>query len=143
MAAWSLVGRLLLGEPSWRDHGTETLGAVAGCRATFQAHGRPAPEDARGKQHFLNFFPLPHGQGSLRPTPLSGLTAGNRGARGSIPATSRAIRRAWSCLATSEKPYQPSSSPVASSSGAILSCLKPAIRSGSASVRPRSSRKRS
>ena len=25
--------------------------------------------------HFLNFFPLPHGQGSLRPTPAYGLAA--------------------------------------------------------------------
>jgi transposase len=37
----------------------------------------------------LNFFPLPHGQGSLRPTPLSGFTAGKRGARDFARATGR------------------------------------------------------
>jgi hypothetical protein len=31
---------------------------------------------SRRKQHFLNFFPLPHEQGSFRPTPLKGLMAG-------------------------------------------------------------------
>jgi hypothetical protein len=35
------------------------------------------------RQHFLNFLPLPHGHGSLRPTALSILTAGTPGAQGS------------------------------------------------------------
>src|SRR6266851_2182189 len=34
------------------------------------------------RQHFLNFLPLPHGHGSLRPTPLNGLTAGTFGGLG-------------------------------------------------------------
>src|SRR5581483_10157058 len=31
---------------------------------------------ALSRQHFLYFLPLPHGQGSLRPTPRNGLVAG-------------------------------------------------------------------
>ena len=37
-----------------------------GCRVAFQAHGRPAPEDARGKQHFLNFRYRYDGHNQLR-----------------------------------------------------------------------------
>jgi hypothetical protein len=53
----------------------EELTVASRSRVAFQAHERPAL-DARGKQHFLNFLPLPHGQGSFRPTPLNGLMAG-------------------------------------------------------------------
>src|SRR3954452_22814942 len=105
--------------------------------------------DTRGRQHFSNFFPLPHGQGSLRPTCLYGLKAGPCGGGAKAVAwgrrgRSRAVRGApppRARSAWSEKAYQPDSSPTASSSGPILSYRKPAIRSGSASVRPRSSRK--
>jgi hypothetical protein len=38
-------------------------------QAALSASARP------GKQHFLNFLPLPHGHGSLRPMPLYGLKA--------------------------------------------------------------------
>ena len=42
-------------------------------------------------QHFLNFLPLPHGQGSFRPTPLNGLTAG-RGDDGGFQTPTRSVR---------------------------------------------------
>jgi hypothetical protein len=48
----------------------QTLSTRSSDQAAFNASG-----SAR-KQHFLNFFPLPHGQGSFRPTPLKGLMAG-------------------------------------------------------------------
>src|SRR5690349_5544639 len=34
------------------------------------------------RQHFLYFLPLPHGQGSLRPTPRRGFLKGSKDARG-------------------------------------------------------------
>ncbi len=36
--------------------------SAAGCKELNQCNSAAEP------QHFLNFFPLPHGQGSLRPT---------------------------------------------------------------------------
>jgi hypothetical protein len=40
------------------------------------ATGKHRPRDIQCKQHFLNFLPLPHGQGSFRPTALNGLIEG-------------------------------------------------------------------
>jgi hypothetical protein len=48
----------------------QTLSTRSPTQAAFNASA------SRCKQHFLNFFPLPHGQGSFRPTPLKGLMAG-------------------------------------------------------------------
>jgi len=40
----------------------------AACKSAYQG-GSPIDKESEAevKQHFLNFFPLPHGQGSLRP----------------------------------------------------------------------------
>src|SRR5579884_3523914 len=45
----------------------------------------PIPDQTAAPWHFLNFFPLPQGQGSLRPTPANGFAAGPAGAPGAVP----------------------------------------------------------
>src|SRR5438132_12386920 len=54
-----------------RRCGVGSLGAVATIVPTLAAGGAAAPY---APWHFLNFFPLPHQQGSLRPTWCSSST---------------------------------------------------------------------
>ncbi len=62
------------------------------------------PGDAATSQHFLNFLPLPHGQGSLRPTFVAattgagGWSARSRSERSSGLSGSRPMRNSISCL---------------------------------------------
>src|SRR3954451_7607658 len=77
-------------------------------------HSRPGSDgrrDSRPRQHFLNFLPLPQGQGSLRPTPLNGSTNGwGMAANGSRTSSELVAHRSSSCWAASEKAYQLESS---------------------------------
>src|SRR5215212_4333278 len=58
-----------------RESGSERLliAAVVG-RVPCSRSGRGCRRAPQWRQHFLNFLPLPHGQGSFRPTPLNGST---------------------------------------------------------------------
>jgi hypothetical protein len=60
-----------------RENGSEEL--LITLVAWRSPHSRPSKvrrSALQGRQHFLNFLPLPHGQGSFRPTPLNGSTTG-------------------------------------------------------------------
>src|SRR3954467_12985828 len=58
-----------------RESGSERLliAAVVG-RVPCSRSGRGCRRAPQWRQDFLNFLPLPHGQGSFRPTPLNGST---------------------------------------------------------------------
>src|SRR3954462_3510369 len=58
-----------------RESGSERLliAAVVG-RVPCSRSGRGCRRAPQWRQHFLNFLPLPHGQGSVRPTPFNGST---------------------------------------------------------------------
>src|SRR4051794_32743633 len=58
-----------------RESGSERLliAPVVG-RVPCSRSGRGCRRAPQWRQHFLNFLPLPHGQGSFRPTPLNGST---------------------------------------------------------------------
>ena len=59
------------------------------------------------RQHFLNFFPLPQGHGSFRPTPLKGFS--RRWLR-ALSASACRRHRSWSSRYCSLKQYHPDSS---------------------------------
>src|SRR3954468_14384654 len=95
------------------------IAAVVG-RVPCSRSGRGCRRAPQWRQHFLNFLPLPHGQGSFRPTPLNGSTNDwGASAKGRRTSLGLVAHRSSSCLAASEKAYQPESSPIASSSGPI------------------------
>src|SRR6516164_6166994 len=79
----------------------------------FRSHSR----SDHGKQHFLNFLPLPQGHGSLRPTPLNGFWYGSPRGRGlSISTCCR--YRSRSARYFSVKQYHPDSSSIVSPNSA-------------------------
>ena len=55
---------------------TPAISAISGMRSAVAPTPFAAFSLSTVRQHFLYFFPLPQGQGSLRPTPRTGFLTG-------------------------------------------------------------------
>ncbi len=108
--------------PARSRHPTPGRAARAAARGGNPSPGLghlTAPDQA--KQHFLNFLPLPQGQGSFRPTPLSGFRYGSLNSRSgsksgskSKSISSRLRHRSRSSRYSSVKQYHPDNSSIVS-----------------------------
>src|ERR1700722_14895175 len=99
-----------------------------------KAVGIGRSDSSFSRQHFLNFLPLPHGHGSLRPTFRHGFTSPPPAFHGHGEAASSASSSS-SSASSSAASYHVDSSSMPPVNGAISFSTNNAILPGSSSVR--------